>query len=267
MLTNRSFAGPHRSFCVSEKFVNKCTWVPNLQLKFYKMLIVPFELPAGDEAIAYSERRTREFLVFAAPFIKSQTISLSLSAQNVSPVNPMAADRFQGGTFRPPSRHLLLLVVLLIFILPLLAFSFLSISSTSTISSATSKLQPSSSSSSKCDPSESILRVYMYDLPPEFHFKLLGWDPPPSDGAVWPDLERTSAPPYPGGLNLQHSVEYWLTLDLLSSTLPGRTSPCSAIRVADSLDADVIFVPFFSSLSYNRHSKPISPAKVISFCR
>lgn len=58
-----------------------------------------------------------------------------------------------------------------------------------------------------------------------------------------------------GKLNLQHSPEYWLTLDLLSSNIPGRNSPCSARRVENSKEADVFFVPFFSSLSYNRHSK------------
>lgn len=31
--------------------------------------------------------------------------------------------------------------------------------------------------------------------------------------------------------------------------------PCSAVRVENSSQADIIFVPFFSSLSYNRHSK------------
>ncbi|KAK6131942.1 hypothetical protein DH2020_034312 [Rehmannia glutinosa] len=43
---------------------------------------------------------------------------------------------------------------------------------------------------------------------------------------VWPDI-RAEVPEYPGGLNLQHSIEYWLTLDLLSSefskNLSGRS--------------------------------------------
>lgn len=26
-----------------------------------------------------------------------------------------------------------------------------------------------------CDPTKALLRVFMYDLPPEFHFGLLGW--------------------------------------------------------------------------------------------
>ena len=99
----------------------------------------------------------------------------------------------------------------------------------------------------------------MYDLPPEFHFGLLGWN---SNGNnVWPDVSK-SIPVYPGGLNLQHSIEYWLTLDLLASTLPNRREPCAAIRVQDSRKADVVFVPFFSSLSYNRYSKIVPGEKV-----
>ncbi|KAL1211522.1 putative arabinosyltransferase ARAD1 [Cardamine amara subsp. amara] len=98
------------------------------------------------------------------------------------------------------------------------------------------------------------LKVYMYDMSPEFHFGLLGWKPERND-VVWPDI-RINVPQYPGGLNLQHSVEYWLTLDLLFSELPedSRNSR-AAIRVKNSSEADVVFVPFFSSLSYNRFSK------------
>ncbi|KAK3139217.1 hypothetical protein QOZ80_5AG0379720 [Eleusine coracana subsp. coracana] len=108
-----------------------------------------------------------------------------------------------------------------------------------------------------CDPRRAAVRVFMYDMPPEFHFGLLGWSPPAGAAdAVWPDL---AAPPprYPGGLNQQHSVAYWLTLDLLSSSSCG-----AAVRVADARDADLIFVPFFASLSYNRHSRPVPPEKV-----
>ncbi|THU72226.1 hypothetical protein C4D60_Mb04t09850 [Musa balbisiana] len=112
----------------------------------------------------------------------------------------------------------------------------------------------------RCHPSKALLKVFMYDLPPEFHFGLLGWD---GDGkSVWPDIQ-TKIPKYPGGLNLQHSLEYWLTLDLLSSRFPNRSGPCSAARVEDSREADVVFVPFFSSLSYNRHSK-VKPPQTVS---
>ncbi|GLT81426.1 hypothetical protein SLA2020_528150 [Shorea laevis] len=96
------------------------------------------------------------------------------------------------------------------------------------------------------------LKVYMYDLDPEFHFGFLDWNP--EGKSVWPDI-RINIPKYPGGLNLQHSIEYWLTLDLLASEFSDVPNSHAAIRVHNSSEADVIFVPFFSSLSYNRFSK------------
>uniref|UniRef100_A0A5B7BX44 Putative arabinosyltransferase ARAD1 n=1 Tax=Davidia involucrata TaxID=16924 RepID=A0A5B7BX44_DAVIN len=112
-----------------------------------------------------------------------------------------------------------------------------------------------------CDPNQAILRVYMYDLPAEFHFGLLGWKG--SANRMWPDVSNPNRIlPYPGGLNLQHSMEYWLTLDLLSSNTPNVVRPCSAIRVQNSSQADIVFVPFFSSLSYNRYSKIHGKEKV-----
>lgn len=106
----------------------------------------------------------------------------------------------------------------------------------------------------KVSPSPRPLKVYMYDMSPEFHFGLLGWKPDRND-VVWPDI-RVIVPHHPGGLNLQHSVEYWLTLDLLFSELPEDSrSSRAAVRVKNSSEADVVFVPFFSSLSYNRFSK------------
>jgi hypothetical protein len=118
-----------------------------------------------------------------------------------------------------------------------------------------------------CDADSAALRVYVYDLPAEFHFGMLGWDGKgKGKPAAWPDVrDARAAPHYPGGLNLQHSVAYWLTLDILSSALPpGAGSddvvvrdsrPCVAVRVTNASLADVFFVPFFASLSYNRHSK------------
>ncbi|MBA0736658.1 hypothetical protein Gogos_010182 [Gossypium gossypioides] len=112
-----------------------------------------------------------------------------------------------------------------------------------------------------CDTNQALLRVYMYDLPSEFHFGLLGWKGKLNQ--VWPEVNDPSRiPSYPGGLNLQHSIEYWLTLDLLSSNTPNVVRPCTAIRVTNSSQADIIFVPFFASLSYNRHSKLRGKEKV-----
>lgn len=108
---------------------------------------------------------------------------------------------------------------------------------------------PSSNDPSSIHP---ILKVYMYDLPAEFHFGLLNWTP--QGESVWPDI-RTQIPSYRGGLNLQHSIEYWLTLDLLSSEFPENQNSRAAIRVHNSSEADVVFVPFFSSASYNHFIK------------
>ncbi|XVF56778.1 hypothetical protein PTKIN_Ptkin06aG0147300 [Pterospermum kingtungense] len=98
------------------------------------------------------------------------------------------------------------------------------------------------------------LKIFMYDLDPEFHFGLLDWKPQGGSSSVWPDI-RTEIPHYPGGLNLQHSIEYWLTMDLLASEISDNPNIRVVIRVQNSSEADLIFVPFFSSLSYNRYSK------------
>ncbi|GAB4834944.1 hypothetical protein Ancab_033210 [Ancistrocladus abbreviatus] len=103
---------------------------------------------------------------------------------------------------------------------------------------------------SDCNANE--LKVYMYDLPPDFHFGLLDWKPEGS--SVWPDVQK-KIPAYPGGLKLQHSIEYWLTLDLLLSDFIRPLPDRIAVRVHNSSEADIIFVPFFSSLSYNRFAK------------
>lgn len=112
-----------------------------------------------------------------------------------------------------------------------------------------------------CDINQAKLKVYMYDLPTIFHFGLLDWIPK-NKNQTWPDVEKLEVPKYPGGLNIQHSVEYWLTLDLLASTSSKIRRPCYAIRVNDTSLANVFFVPFFSSVSYNRHSKLHGKEKV-----
>ncbi|RDX89539.1 putative arabinosyltransferase ARAD1, partial [Mucuna pruriens] len=188
-----------------------------------------------------------------------------------------------------PSRFIFCVMVIAMFLLVLSSFFLLQLSNHSLIPRSVldlilvnntsldfkptfnqeSKVQPQSCQVSNsrqqrkvaCDPTRALLRVFMYDLPPEFHFGLLGWK-----GGVnqtWPTVNNAKQiPPYPGGLNLQHSVEYWLTLDLLSSNIAQVFRPCTAIRVKNSSQADAIFVPFFSSLSYNRNSKLHGKEKV-----
>lgn len=106
----------------------------------------------------------------------------------------------------------------------------------------------------KCSRNDQVIvpKVFMYDMPSEFHFGLLDWKP--SGKSVWPDV-RAAIPGYAGGLNLQHSIEFWLTLDILASEISQASKARTVIRVRNSSDADIVFVPFFSSLSYNKYSK------------
>uniref|UniRef100_A0A7C9CW06 Exostosin GT47 domain-containing protein n=3 Tax=Opuntia streptacantha TaxID=393608 RepID=A0A7C9CW06_OPUST len=119
-------------------------------------------------------------------------------------------------------------------------------------SSAVCQNQYAVGGGSKWGDNKEILKVFMYNLPPEFHFGLLDWKP--EGPSVWPDI-RKHVPLYLGGLNLQHSIEYWLTLDLLFSEYSGPSPSRVAVRVYDSSESDVIFVPFFSSLSFNIYSR------------
>ncbi|XP_058194699.1 probable arabinosyltransferase ARAD1 isoform X2 [Rhododendron vialii] len=101
--------------------------------------------------------------------------------------------------------------------------------------------------SAPCRRTESPLRVYMYDLPRRFNVGML--DRRSSDET--PVTART-LPAWPGrsGLRKQHSAEYWMTASLLCE---GEDPTREAIRVLDPDSADVFFVPFFSSLSFNTH--------------
>ncbi|KAH9551556.1 hypothetical protein CY35_09G020900 [Sphagnum magellanicum] len=124
------------------------------------------------------------------------------------------------------------------------------------------ELLPNSSSSSSsssrrrppgCDPITAKLKVFMYDLPSEFHYGMIAPDAFPAGKPIWPK-NSSDIPSYPGGLYQQHSPEFWLTNDLVTSNMPDRQTPCTAFRVDSWQTADVIFVPFFASLSYNRYS-------------
>ena len=58
-----------------------------------------------------------------------------------------------------------------------------------------------------CDPKHAVLKFFMFDMPPEFRFGLLEWKPDADSNSVWPNISK-KIPSYPGGLNLQHSIEY-----------------------------------------------------------
>jgi hypothetical protein len=116
------------------------------------------------------------------------------------------------------------------------------------INSVITKTNVPKFSNKECNIDQALLKVYMYDLPLMFHFGMLGLKGKANQ--TWPDVSNPNkVPTYPGGLNLQHSIEYWLILDLLSSTIPGFKRPCTAIQVNDPDLSDIFFVPFFSSLS------------------
>ncbi|KAG0626736.1 hypothetical protein M758_2G147500 [Ceratodon purpureus] len=106
---------------------------------------------------------------------------------------------------------------------------------------------------SGCNGKSAQLKLFMYDLPPEFHYGML-LEQPYTGVQIWP-RNTTDIPPYLGGLYQQHSPEYWLTSDLLTSNMRDRQSPCTAFRVSDWKEADLIFVPFFASLAYNKYTK------------
>ncbi|KAL9246570.1 hypothetical protein vseg_020088 [Gypsophila vaccaria] len=125
---------------------------------------------------------------------------------------------------------------------------------------------PSSSSSSSsqllppCRRTPSPLRVFMYDLPRRFNVGMLLRDGD-RDGPVTAE----NFPPWPAGsgLRMQHSVEYWLMASLFfyhqnnnknnnkNNSFNDDDDDVEVVRVNDGEKADVYFVPFFSSLSFN----------------
>ncbi|KAG0504262.1 hypothetical protein KC19_6G140500 [Ceratodon purpureus] len=112
-----------------------------------------------------------------------------------------------------------------------------------------------------CNQSSANLKLFMYDLPPEFHYGMLAKEAY-TGGQIWPK-NVSDIPPYLGGLYQQHSPEYWLTSDLLTSNMPGRQSACTAFRVSDWRSADLIYVPFFASLAYNKYTKSLRKAGLL----
>ncbi|KAJ1704070.1 hypothetical protein LUZ63_003849 [Rhynchospora breviuscula] len=102
--------------------------------------------------------------------------------------------------------------------------------------------------------SDRALKVYMYNLPSRFNLAMLSG----SDGDnASNDL---SFPPWPdgSGVKRQHSVEYWMMASLFPREISrgektGGDNGIGVLRVFNGDEADVFFVPFFSSLSFNVH--------------
>lgn len=99
----------------------------------------------------------------------------------------------------------------------------------------------------------SPIRVYMYELPNRFNFAMVSHSFSSNDSqSVVVNSSNLPSWPNNSGLKKQHSVEYWLMASILydgGSLNDGR----EAVRVFDPDTADVFFVPFFSSLSFNSH--------------
>lgn len=91
----------------------------------------------------------------------------------------------------------------------------------------------------------------MYDLPKRFNVAMLT-NKFAGDDDRFPVTAR-NWPPWPGhsGLKQQHSVEYWMMASLLCE----NCTDGEAVRVLDPDLADVFFVPFFSSLSFNTYGR------------
>lgn len=98
-----------------------------------------------------------------------------------------------------------------------------------------------------CHVDPTPLRVYMYDLPRRFNVGMLdrrSTTETPVTAADFPAWGNNT------GLKRQHSVEYWMMASLMDG---GGGDGGEAVRVSDPELADVFFVPFFSSLSFNTH--------------
>ncbi|CAM6094865.1 unnamed protein product [Calypogeia fissa] len=95
------------------------------------------------------------------------------------------------------------------------------------------------------------LKVYAYDMPRKFNFGLLEKDDAPDQDLPWGEDEPLPSWPLRSGLRKQHNVEYWLTVDLFDRHV-GFEGERAVVRVQDPEEADLFFVPFFSSLSFNK---------------
>ncbi|XP_042500752.1 probable arabinosyltransferase ARAD1 [Macadamia integrifolia] len=96
----------------------------------------------------------------------------------------------------------------------------------------------------------SPLRVFMYDLPSRFNVGMLDRL---SSNEIPVNARNLPQWPSNSGLKRQHSVEYWMMASLLYEGEGDAEDTREAIRVLDPENADVFFVPFFSSMSFNTH--------------
>ncbi|KAF3624847.1 putative DNA mismatch repair protein MLH1-like [Capsicum annuum] len=103
------------------------------------------------------------------------------------------------------------------------------------------------SKATPCFTESEPLKVYMYDLEMKYNVGLLKGS---HYNAAPVTIETLPEWPKYTGLRKQHSVEYWMLASLLYAS---NDETREAVRVLDPESADVFFVPFFSSLSYNTY--------------
>jgi hypothetical protein len=98
--------------------------------------------------------------------------------------------------------------------------------------------------------SSPLLKVYMYDLPRKYNLGMIKKDEKnqeiPWTNKVAPAFKTRWQ------VNRQHSVEYWMMVYMLDA-LDSENGERVAVRVKDPEQADVFFVPFFSSLAFNTY--------------
>ncbi|KAH6787485.1 Exostosin family protein [Perilla frutescens var. hirtella] len=100
----------------------------------------------------------------------------------------------------------------------------------------------------------------MYDLPPRFNVGLMNPSFPNNTPVT---AENIPAWGWNDGLRKQHSVEYWMMASLLYAGDDVSDSGREAVRVSDPDSADVFFVPFFSSLSFNIHVRHMAEPNTV----
>ncbi|KAF4377375.1 hypothetical protein F8388_013721 [Cannabis sativa] len=87
------------------------------------------------------------------------------------------------------------------------------------------------------------VRIYLYDLPPRFTYGVIQHHSLARGGKPVDDLTKLN---YPGH---QHMAEWHLFKDLLRPN--SERTGSAVVRVSDPDDAELFYVPFFSSLSLN----------------
>ncbi|XP_078438156.1 exostosin family protein [Wolffia australiana] len=90
----------------------------------------------------------------------------------------------------------------------------------------------------------SVVRVYVYEMPSKFTYDLLKLFL--TSYKETENLTSNGSPVH--RLIEQHSVDYWLWADLISP--PSKRLLKSVVRVHRQEDADLFYIPFFTTISY-----------------